>query len=339
MTTERSLHHAALFFLVLVLAVSAVNVTYLAKKKAAQHKTVAPETSATVSFEEESADTLHSDIIGSNDFLDMLYLDFFYSYIPHTDDAFHQQQGACTDGTHIWAGWSSPYELLQVGFITLQDSSVPFKEKEWKLGHVNDLTYNPDSNRIYVCAYQEEEYRYSGDIAVLDPETLQPETVIHLRRNGEMCPVHGIAYDRIHRQYITATRDSGGRDYAIFDENFEYLHTIRTERNEGYVLQGIETDGCYLYRALCDTAGNNHIAVYDFDGQFIRLITVPVSGAELELEDIFYDWHGNWFLNFSDHKNSSGGCTIAYAGLQQNADYKQVSQFYGAFRKFLLSNA
>ncbi len=332
MNIERSLRHAALLFLILVLVVGAANSFYLANIVSAQRSAAI----AAKSHAHNSMLDLHNfGIIDPNSFLDTLYVKIFYHLIPVNENMFYQQQGACTDGDHIWAGWSSPLELLLVKPLSLEASSRSYSDSDWLLGHANDFTYNPDTNRLYICSYHEDDYRYSGDIAVVNPETLLVESIIKLQRDNKMCPVHGIAYDRIHRQYITATRDSSGCDYAVFNEHFEYLHTIMTERQESYVLQGIETDGNFIYRSLCNPAGKNYVAVYGFDGSFVKLITVPVSGGALELEDIFYDWRGNWYLNFSDHESPVGGCALAYAGLQANVDYNQIEQFYDLWRKVL----
>ncbi len=332
MNIERSLRHAALLFLVLVLAVGATNSFYVANIVSA-HRSAA--IAAKRSAYSKNPDLPAFSIADPNSFLDTLYVKVFYHFIPDQSDVFYQQQGACTDGDHIWAGWSNPLELLLVSPLSVETTSRSFSDSDWALGHANDFTYNPETNRLYVSSYHSDDYSYSGDIAVVNPETLLVESIVKLQRDNKMCPVHGIAYDRVHRQYITATRDSGGCGYAVFNENFEYLYTIMTERQENHVLQGIETDGTYIYRALCDPAGKNYIAVYGFDGLLVKLITVPVSGGALELEDIFYDWRGNWYLNFSDHESSVGGCALAYVGLQKNVDYDHIGQFYSMWRQIL----
>ncbi len=336
MNIERSLRNAALLFLILALVVGAANAFYVANIVSV-HRSSGIAAKCTVYS--GKADPTDFGITDPSSFLDTLYVKVFYHFIPDKADIFYQQQGACTDGDHIWAGWSSPLELLLVSPLSFEAYSRSFSDSDWVFGHANDFTYNPDTNRLYVCSYHEDDFGYSGNIAVVNPETLLVESIIKLQRENKMCPVHGIAYDRIHRQYITATRDSSGCGYAVFNENFEYLYTIMTERQESYVLQGIETDGSFIYRALCNPAGKNYVAVYGYDGTLIKLITVPVSGGALELEDIFYDWRGNWYLNFSDHESPVGGCALAYAGLQVNVDYNQIEQFYDLWRKVLFKNS
>ena len=235
-------------------------------------------------------------------------------------------QGACTDGTYIWAGWSEPYMLMKLHILTRKAEIKLFDESDWHYGHMNDMTYNPETGKLYISSYGTGSGT-SGDIAVVDADTLQYESTIHLTRDGKTVPLHGIAYDRIHRCFITT---SSGSRYDFFDQDFQYLKSISTQRFESDVLQGIETDGAYIYRSLFNRGGvNDHIAVYDMEGNFVKLVNVPAFDVTTELEDIMYDWKGNWYINTIDSPDTLGIYTeysCSYIGMLSAVDYSQMDR-------------
>ena len=293
------------------------------------------DSSAEIAVYEPSEFLLLNPVSGSSDLRDTAWTERVYNEIAY-GETFFQLQGACSDGIHIWAGWSSPYAITRYTILTGAIEFFYYADRDWPFGHINDMTYNPDTGKLYIVSYDPDAYSTSGSICVVDPETLHVDDIIQLKRNGKMCPVHGIAYDRLNRRYVTATRDSRGRGYDIFDEEFRYLETVMTERHEDYIVQGIETDGQYIYRSLSEPGGQNHLVVYDFDGHFLKMITIPVDSSKLELEDILYDWQGNWFLAYADHEHQNGGFALDYVGLLDRVDYTQVSRFFGMVKRWLL---
>ena len=247
------------------------------------------------------------------------------------DETTAQMQGACTDGTYIWGGWSNPYKIVKINILTQEIMVKEYTKEEWRFGHINDMTYNPDTRKLYVVDYSIGSSE-NGSVAIVDADTLEYESTISLQTDkGVPVPINSIAYDRVNHQYIVGRRVKKGQRYFLFDENFQYLKRISIERVEAFTVQGIETDGTYFYRGLFDNDSiRGNVFVYDLEGNFVKLLRMPELGGTMEIEDIMYDWHGNWFINatvWPDDRHEQAGCVIYYAGLYSDVDYTHMDQF------------
>lgn len=276
---------------------------------------------------------LLSPISGSEDLRDAVYMRKLYS--AWTKDGTSHMQGACTDGTTIWVGWSEPYVLMKIHIITRKVELYRYSDSDWPFGHINDMTYNPNTNRLYIVSYFSDVPSTYGNLAVVDPETFEVEKMLTLRKDKKAYSFHGIAYDRLHNQYILT---SAGDQYDFWDADFNYLKSVSVTRYESDTLQGIETDGSYIYRGLWRNFEKNTIAVYDYNGNSLRLIDVPISGDETEFQDIMYDWNGNWYINTADYdaEKNLAGCSFYYIGMQDAVNYEHVEQFQAMLEDFLL---
>lgn len=209
-------------------------------------------------------------------------------------------QGACTDGEYIYYVYYNTNIIKKFNISTGEVTSKTYTSGLY--GHANDMTYNPNTGRIYLTVMDN-----GAHIAVIDPSTLeQIEQFVLYGEGGTVQPCHGIAYDRIHDRYVVAnaTTITGtyGQRYTVYDSSFHYVDTIVMPSPETYTIQGIETDGTFIYRALWDeNNGTNYIKVYDFEGTYIK--TVKINNSN-ELETVASDWNGNWYCNFN---TSSGG--------------------------------
>lgn len=303
-----------------------------------QREVIVEDTSQKVSpLKRKNSTVLTSSVGGKDEILDSTYENVIYSLMGDNTTGVLNTQGACSDGTYIWSGTDTPQCIRRTHILNGDTVLRTFSDEEWFCGHFSDITYNPFTNRIYVSAFDPDDYSTSGNIVVINPDTLLQEEVIHLQReDGKMCPVHGIAYDRINRCYYTPTRDSRGCGYAVFNDDFQYIRTIMTTRYENFVLQGIETDGKYIYRSLSAEDGSQWFAIYDFNGNFIKLVLLPIPYMVNELEDAMYDWHGNWFANVASHATTIGGYAYYRIGFQSDVDYSAVEEFHSLLENILV---
>ena len=274
--------------------------------------------------------------VSNNGFLDQTYEKVFFSLTGDSSTGVLHSQGACTDGVYIWSGSDNPHCIRRTHIMTGETFSRSFTDEEWLCGHINDMTYNPNTHKIYAIGYVPGDHSTSGNIIVIDPDSLLQEEVIQLTRNNELCPVHGIAYDRLHCCYLVATSDSNGCDYAIYDEDFQYSKIITTTRYEDFVLQGIETDGKYIYRSLSAADGSQWFSIYDLNGVFVKMILLPVPYMVNELEASMYDWSGNWYANVASHSTNMGGYSHYRIGFQSGVDYQSVDQFNDLLKALLV---
>lgn len=217
-------------------------------------------------------------------------------------------QGSCTDGLYIYYIYHNTNILKKYNLATGEVTSHSYESGLY--GHANDMTYNPNTDRIYITVMDD-----NATIAVVNPSTLEQESTFTLYgEGGALQPSHGIAYDRINNRYVFAgasTTGIYGRQYTVTDANFNFVKKIMTPQSETYTIQGIETDGYLIYRALWDKTGNtNYVTAYDYDGNFVKTIHIPNSN---ELETIMQDWQGNWYCNF----NKSSGGSLFICGLHK----------------------
>lgn len=201
-------------------------------------------------------------------------------------------QGGCTDGENIYYCNNQDYILRKYNIATgVVDASSAFSEAQ--VGHANDMTYNPNTGKLYLTVMDD-----GGHVAIFDPGTLALDSTIALTDgNGNVIPQHGIAYDRKNDRYVVSVSGTQGKQFALFNGSFVYQRTLTVERPESYTLQGIETDGKYIYRSLSNTGTDAMIVVYDFDGKIVGTIKVDDPN---EIENIQYDWDGHWYLMFGN---------------------------------------
>ena len=218
-------------------------------------------------------------------------------------------QGACTDGTFIYYVYYSTNILKKYNIETGEVISKSYTSGLY--GHANDMTYNPNTGKIYITVMDD-----AAHIAIVDPSTLeQVEQFVLYGEGGTAQPTDGIAYDRVNDRYVfaNATTITGtyGQRYTVTDSNFNYVKTVVTPQPETHTIQGIETDGYFIYRALWDDGNNtNYVSVYDFEGAFVKTIHINNSA---ELETVMQDWQGNWYCNF----NTSSGGSLYICGLNK----------------------
>lgn len=235
-----------------------------------------------------------------------------YSFIKSEYKRNTVMQGACTDGKYGYffleyqggkdANGNSNYSksethdtvIVKMDMATceLVKYSAPLK-----LGHSNDGCYNPYTGELIVV--------YNGNdkklVKVIDTETLTIKEEKRLPVN-----IFSLAYNTATRQYVAGL--SGGRDFAILNENFEivtkristdYSKTDHRDVIYDYKLgsdlltQGIDCDSRYVYFVLSGkntvdgkTVWTNYLLAFDYEGNHIFTKVLPT--AALEVENIFH---------------------------------------------------
>lgn len=219
-------------------------------------------------------------------------------------------QGSCTDGVYLYSANTSS-GIYKFNIIERDTSSETVSVV---LDHANDMTYNPLTGKLYVCTMDA-----NAHIAIVDPITFESE-MFELKNPDESVHLcYGIAYDRKNNQYIIADGGTSGTGYSFYDSEFNFVKTITITRNEAYTIQGIETDGEHIYRALSPSGSwqGNYIYIHDMDMNYVTRIEIPYSG---ELESISYDWNGSWYVTYNSR-------TALYVGLTNALSFETSKQF------------
>ena len=167
-------------------------------------------------------------------------------------------QGGGTDGKYMYACILNATEKDPSCMILKYDLKTQNRvgtSKELKLGHANDMVYNPDEH-ILLVSHCVKNTTYNGQpaaglVSVFDPDTLALIKTIPLAEGSDV----SITYNQETKQYITVGVQN---NYVyIYDKDFNLVRTItgfgmckgnfNGQYCGDYLMQGIETDGKYLY--------------------------------------------------------------------------------------------
>lgn len=159
-------------------------------------------------------------------------------------------QGGCTDGTYTYACLVNATEDDPSCMIVKYDLKTQNRvavSQEYKLDHANDMAYNPDEHILLVAHCNSGVSPENACISVIDPDTLALKETISLTAGSDI----SITYNRETKQYITIGVQN---NYVyIYDRDFKLIRTIQSfgiskgQYKGDYLMQGIETDGTYLY--------------------------------------------------------------------------------------------
>lgn len=117
------------------------------------------------------------------------------------------------------------------------------QNREWE--HCNGMTYNSNTNEIYVALYTNTIAENRGCLYVMDPDTLDYKRTIKISDDYNIL---GIDYLKDSDQYVIQTNVEGGysfkilnADFAIAEDLGEYAHTA-----EGNNFQDLAVSGDYI---------------------------------------------------------------------------------------------
>lgn len=222
-------------------------------------------------------------------------------------------QGITTDGVYVYLIEYNRSTIYKYEILTGNITSKTYANNV--AGHGNGATYNPNTDKIYIATCNQDG---GHGIAVFTTDLDYVESIDVVNESGVAQKVAGIAYDRVRNVYICCWEN----DYYVYDDNFQLVSTFIVQHSHPYVYGALETDGRYVYRPLWDgnsTPHKNYIAVYNFTGAMVKLITI---NSTYEAEDIAYDWNGNWYFGFN--VDSGIGWHLYYIGLNKYPELSAV---------------
>lgn len=192
-------------------------------------------------------------------------------------------QGACSDGTYAYFVLRNSGDTGSVVVKhRLDDGSFVAVSEPLKLGHGNDMTFDTKNNRLVIAHGQSE-----GKILTLvDPETLTLIRDIDIPK-GSGAITYSVAKDR----YAIS---QGGSTLHILDGDFKWIVSYSRTDKTGYTAQGMGSDEDYIYFPMSGSS-DNVLVVYDWEGNYITTITVPVNH---ESESMFWV-NGRYYVAYN----------------------------------------
>lgn len=191
-----------------------------------------------------------------------------YTQISQGDTTYSMQGGAIKGNYLYWTmtkGDSTSriykYDITNASIDSYVDGSY---------GHAGDLTYNSNED-LLVTLYGQTS---TTSFYFLSPSDMSLQATKALSTTGER--VGAIAFNPRTNGYIFELSANGNwtnYHFAKADANLNILETYTAIKN-GYLLQGIECDGEYVYALY---ANPNVIIVYDMDFNYVGYHTVGFS--------------------------------------------------------------
>lgn len=148
--------------------------------------------------------------------------------------------------------------------------------------HGNGMTYNPNTNEIYITAGPLLNKENSGNIYVVDADTLMYKRTIHMG-DGSI-NYNFIAYSEDRNQYILQTDYTAGEIFQIADENFNIVDTIEDlPKLEDGFFQDFCISGDYIL-SISHSRNNrdeNYVEVYSISQKaYLGNYYINLSGGE-----------------------------------------------------------
>ena len=151
-------------------------------------------------------------------------------------------------------------------------------------GHGNGMAYNPNNERFYLTSMKD-----TGEVYVFNKSFELVDTLYARDENGDVYTCFNLAYNRISRRFISMTH---GKMF-FYDSDLNYItHSTYDPADWPQTCQDIETDGKYVYGVSYNP---NSLSVFDFQGNFIKLITN--TGFTGEPENLCYDWSSDFYMS------------------------------------------
>lgn len=152
--------------------------------------------------------------------------------------------------------------------------------------HGNGMTYNPNTNEIYITTGPLVNKENSGNIYVVDGDTLMYKRTIKMG-DGSI-NYNFIAYSEDRNQYILQTDGTGGEIFHIADENFNIVDTIEDLPDLGdRFFQDFCVSGDYILSiSHSGTVRNeNYVEVYSISQKaYLGNYYLNLSGGERKQE-------------------------------------------------------
>lgn len=199
-------------------------------------------------------------------------------------------QGACSDGTFVYIVNRNADDNLAVVYkFRLSDFSLVGQTVQFNGGHCNDMTFDNANNRVVLAHGQTE----GKILTMIDAATMKVTGNVNIGIGSG-----AITYNDNKKQYAIS---QGGTTLYITDSNFNVLKSYTRSDKTGYTAQGMGSDDDYIYFPMSGSK-DNVLVVYDWDGHYVRTITVNTT---MESESLFFV-NGTYYVNFykSYHQGS-----------------------------------
>lgn len=197
-------------------------------------------------------------------------------------------QGGCSDGTYF-------YQMLITKQVTEDESKNECKivkvnlktgevvkiSEALPLNHANDITYNSKRNCLVVCHNAPNR----DTLSYVDPETLALKETFQIKYE-----IFSIDYNASRDCYVVGL--SGGQTFRILDAEFKAVGKVNlpNDATKSHTTQGVGSDDEFIYFALYMRGAKSVIAVFDWDGNYVSMITLysmDVTGMQgREIEDV-----------------------------------------------------
>ena len=177
----------------------------------------------------------------------------------------YRRQGGTFNGKMVYQALISvSEELAVIAGKNIETGETIYSEPR-PMGHANDVTYNPITNKVYACN--------SGSVHVFDADTLEYIETIDSAVSGS-----GIHFAPERNVFLF----KGGLGFSTASADLsEYIESVFTSKITGYTSQGICADDTFIYFLLCKGISGSkyttHLAIYDWYGNFIRFMTIQIE--------------------------------------------------------------
>ena len=256
---------------------------------------------------------------------------------------YNQIQSFCTDGTYFYVTCltkrienSNEAEKMYVDQettilkINMKKKKIVASAYLGKIGHTNSLAYNNLNNTILIapCNKRGIVYKisanFTGAQTVVNPVTIE----LKFQKDNPISTITSIAFNEGRNEYLMKTSSS---TIARFNTNFEQIAVLKMKNdkmndyqnknslrgfgdseNDKHVGQSIYADSSYIYalynvnKSTLDKI-SNHVAVFDYNGNYVRTLRIPITG--FELEEIYYS-NGSFYTAGTNETTSTKGFSI-----------------------------
>ncbi len=208
-------------------------------------------------------------------------------------DGYDALQGCCSDGTSMYYVLDDRQtKNCRIIKMNLKNCKIEDISDVLDIGHGNDITYNADSKTLVVTDHSV----YPMRMSVIDPDKLTITKNVNIKVPHK---IDGASSNQVKKIKSFSACDYNAKrgcyvallgtshNFLILDKDFKPVTYIKPTKKLDQKVQGMVAMDDYLLvcQARSSRAQSNNIMVYDWDGKFIKCLTVPSS---YELEDAFF---------------------------------------------------
>ena len=189
-------------------------------------------------------------------------------------------QGGCTDGEFLYRALvKADEEPTKLQKINMETGAIVLEVVDTSYGHANDMTYNAKDDYLYIAHSSS-----TSTVYKVDKNTLQLVDTLNFGP-----AIWGIEHEGTNNLYLLG--NVGAAYLSVYNNSKgkpEFMYRIKPQNAfTGAVRQGIACDDNYIYVALDNAYGavienekGSRIAVYTWNGMFIKSILVNIAEIE-----------------------------------------------------------